>query len=316
MTPAGYRPGRAQRAARAGVAGSLLAAASAWSAWGVGAPASATDGFCAGGGVNVVVDFQQLGGGAVRGCDPGGAGESASSVFPAAGFPLTYVQRQPGFVCRVSGKPASDPCVNTPPPDAYWSLWWSDGESGQWAYATEGVASLSVGEGGFLAASWQQGDSRQPPSVDPVNPHASEPAPSPRPSPKPSPKPSPSGGGAGGGGGSAGGSGDSGDGPPVRDRGPASSTPSATSPSASATRTRRPKPTAQPKTQTTSPSPSPTRQAVPASPSSPTAEALDAVESPAGPSDDDGLPMGVVAAVVGALAAAGGGAAWWRRRAG
>ena len=53
-------------------------------------------------------------------CDAGGAGKTAAAQFAAAGFALTRVQRQPGFVCRVEGKPAEDPCVNTPPTDAYW----------------------------------------------------------------------------------------------------------------------------------------------------------------------------------------------------
>ena len=81
-------------------------------------------------GVTVVVDHHQLGGGVQQACDADGGGKAASTVFPDSGFPLTYVQRQPGFVCRVSGAPASDPCVNTPPASAYWSLWWSDGKSG------------------------------------------------------------------------------------------------------------------------------------------------------------------------------------------
>ena len=62
-------------------------------------PAAAA--LCSGSGVNVVVDFNGLGGGVQKGCDPGGAGRSGDKVFPAAGFGLTYAQREPGFVCRV-----------------------------------------------------------------------------------------------------------------------------------------------------------------------------------------------------------------------
>ena len=78
-------------------------------------------------GVTVVVDFHELGGGVQTGCVADGAGDTAAELFPAAGFSLSYVQRQPGFVCRVEGVPAEDPCVNTPPADAYWALYWSDG---------------------------------------------------------------------------------------------------------------------------------------------------------------------------------------------
>ena len=68
-------------------------------------------------GVTVVVDFNQLGGGVPAVCAPGGG--TASTLFTQARFPLTYAQRQPGFVCRVSGVPTSDPCQNTAPEEAY-----------------------------------------------------------------------------------------------------------------------------------------------------------------------------------------------------
>jgi hypothetical protein len=70
------------------------------------------------------------------------------------------VQRQPGFVCRVSGLPEQDPCVNTPPADAYWSLWWSDGTSDSWTYAATGVDGLEIPDGGSVALVWdgRQGD--------------------------------------------------------------------------------------------------------------------------------------------------------------
>ncbi|MDX6371065.1 MAG: hypothetical protein QOD98_53, partial [Nocardioidaceae bacterium] len=110
---------------------SLVAAVLATAAAGLGlvatssAPASAAA--CSGAtGVTVVVDHGSLGGGVEQVCNAGGGGEDAVSLFTGAGFALTYVQRQPGFVCRINGQPASDPCVNTPPSDAYWGLWWSD----------------------------------------------------------------------------------------------------------------------------------------------------------------------------------------------
>jgi len=130
-------------------------------------------------GVSVVVDFHQLGGGVQTFCDAAGAGKTAWVQFGDAGHGLTDVQRQPGFVCRVDGVPASDPCVNTPPADAYWSLWWSDGKSGTWQYSSTGAASLKVPAGGYVALSWQQGSAKAAPGVTPTAHQSSPPAPPP-----------------------------------------------------------------------------------------------------------------------------------------
>ncbi len=119
------------------------------------APAAASAASCAPGqGVRVVVEFNELGGDDVHACDRTGGGSTAARLLEESGLPLTYVQRQPGFVCRVSGVPEQDPCVNTPPDDAYWSLWWSDGSSDAWKYATTGVDSLQVPDGGTVALVW------------------------------------------------------------------------------------------------------------------------------------------------------------------
>ena len=150
-------------------------------------PANAAGALCSGAGVNVVVDFRELGGGSQLGCDSPGAARTAAQIFPAAGFPLDYVQRQPGFVCRVSGKPATDPCVNTPPSNAYWGLWWSDGESGTWTYSSLGVNSLKVPVGGSVGLSWIGGGGSVPPGVAP--PRAPEPEPTPTPTQQPSADP-------------------------------------------------------------------------------------------------------------------------------
>lgn len=139
-------------------------------------------------GVTVVVDPHELGGGVTQRCDPAGAGKSGASLFADNGIPLTYVQRVPGFVCRVSGVPADDPCVNTPPTAAYWGLFWSDGESGSWSYAVEGVGALTVPDGGYVAFSWQGSSTKTPPGVAPGT-HAS-PSPSTSPSASGQPRPS------------------------------------------------------------------------------------------------------------------------------
>ncbi len=139
--------------------GVVLPAAPAVSSYGASTePVPSARAACSGdSGVSVIVDFNEVGGGVTAACDPDGAGKVASQVFPDAGYPLTYTQEDPGFACRVSGKPADAPCVRTPPATAYWSLWWSDGESGQWVYSSSGVSSLDVPDGGYLAFAWHQG---------------------------------------------------------------------------------------------------------------------------------------------------------------
>ena len=155
---------------------------------GLGVPAAAQAASCSTShGVTVVVDFHQLGGGAQAACDTGGAGRSGAQQMGDMGYRLTYVQRQPGFVCRVNGAPvpADDPCVNTPPGNAYWSLWWSDGTSGTWSYSAEGIGALEVPDGGYVALSWQGGDAKAPPRVAPK----AHPVPSSSPTHRPSSQP-------------------------------------------------------------------------------------------------------------------------------
>ena len=117
----------------------LVAAVLLTAAAGLGVSAPALAASCSTAhGVTVVVDFHQLGGGVQSACDANGGGRTAATQLIDVGHQLTYVQSQPGFVCRVDGSPSSDPCVNTPPADAYWSLWWSDGKSGRWTYSSAG----------------------------------------------------------------------------------------------------------------------------------------------------------------------------------
>lgn len=282
-------------------------------------PAPASAALCSGSGVNVVVDFNGLGGGVQQGCDRDGAGQAASRVFPAAGFALTYAQRQPGFVCRVKGVPTSDtePCQNTAPADAYWGLYWSDGKSGTWTYSSAGVGGVSVPSGGFVAFSWQDGGAADPPGVAPVN---RQQAPSEKPSKAPTKAPAPApangpGNGPGGGssGGSSGVSGNAGAATPT-----AAPTRLAASPSARAGAASTGRPPAG-----SSPSASPSASASQSPTASPTAseevstgtasaEQVDSSFTPAEEHSD--LPTWVPIGVVGALTAAAGGLAFRRRR--
>lgn len=173
-TPARQAPHGVRRAGvvAAGVLAALLAVLML-----PGLPAASAASVCPdASGVVVVVDFRQLGGGIQQHCIAGSG--SAASLFGKAGFGLDYVQREPGFVCRVAGKPAADPCVNTPPADAYWGLFWSDGRSGTWSYATTGAQSLSIPSGGYVGFVWQGQAGQVKPGITP-EPRAGSPSPSP-----------------------------------------------------------------------------------------------------------------------------------------
>lgn len=139
------------------------------------APAAATSGYCTGAGVNVLVDFTGQGGGITRACAPQGAGGSAWNAFEQAGVSLTPVQRYPGAVCRVDGRPADASCVNMPPQNAYWGFFTSRG--GGWTYASVGPNSYRVADGDTIAFAWQSGTQRAP-AAAPATPHRA-PAPSP-----------------------------------------------------------------------------------------------------------------------------------------
>lgn len=216
----------------AAVAGVVVPPGAATTSVSTAAPACSGDT-----GVTVIVDFNELDGGLTAGCDRNGGGRVAADIFRAAGYELTFVQQDPGFTCRVSGKPADSSCVRTPPATAYWSLWWSDGESGRWSYATSGVNALEIPDGGFVAFAWHQGqENAGPPDASPT-----------RSSPEPTDDGDGGGGGNGGdgdggdnggGGSGGGGGGDGGDGGDNVGPGPSTGgTPPTSAPTASATPT-------------------------------------------------------------------------------
>jgi hypothetical protein len=194
---------RALRVLPAAVLGAVLGAGATVALPATPAHAAACE---PGTGVTVVVDFGPLGGGTQVGCDAGGAGSRASDATEGAGFSLDFVASQPGFVCKVHGKPASEPCQRTPPTNAYWGLFWSDGKGG-WTYSSLGASSLEVPAGGSVGWRWQNGGSRDNPSAAPNSGSTPEPAPEPKPEPKPDPKPDKGGDGGGSGGSGSGGGG-------------------------------------------------------------------------------------------------------------
>jgi len=244
-------------------------------------------------GVTVVVEYGALGSGTSTGCAAEGGGQTADRLLKETGHALTYVQRFPGFVCRIDGLPADDPCVNTPPADAYWGLWWSDGETGEWSYSSLGAGSLAIPAGGYLAMVWDGSTGTVRPQTDP--------APHPTPTPTPTKKPSPT--------------------PTATLTSRPSATPSASSspagpsePTAAPSKTKKPRPTPSPSETTSAPTSEP--------PADEQTEAAGVAEDPVDPSestqsseagDDGGLPVWVAPVVVVVLLGAAGGVAVVRR---
>ncbi|KRV48649.1 hypothetical protein AQ490_24250 [Wenjunlia vitaminophila] len=188
-------------------------------------PAEAVDtsrglpGFCPdSNGVTVVVDFRELGGTTIVRCAVGHQ-DTGLAALKAAGIQVTGTNRWgESFVCRLENKPGpdSEPCIDTPPADAYWSYWHA-ANGGSWTYSQFGATNRTPQDGGFEGWSFS------------LNHDAGE-APAPRVAPRrPTPQPGGSSGGDTGGstggtgtsttsgGGSGGGSG--GDAPPATDPG-------------------------------------------------------------------------------------------------
>ncbi len=97
-------------------------------------------------GITVVVDFQELGGGVNVRCAPGVANLETGRLEVTDGFDalkqagITYqtTVRFAGFLCKIAGKPADDPCIDTSPAGAYWSYWVAP-RGGQWCYSNLGA---------------------------------------------------------------------------------------------------------------------------------------------------------------------------------
>lgn len=157
---------------------------------GVGLLAAGTPGYCpTQRGVTVVVDFKQLGGGIVVRCAPGpiGSGFTGLDALTGAGFSPTGTQRWGlAFICRIAGKPAADQklpikgdrnyreaCVDTPPPEAFWSYWYAP-NGGRWTYSAGGPTNRDAIPGGFEGWSFSLNHSPSSaprPGVAPERPH-------------------------------------------------------------------------------------------------------------------------------------------------
>ncbi|MEU4805580.1 ABC transporter substrate-binding protein [Actinosynnema sp. NPDC023587] len=187
---------------------SLLSAVAAMAALGVAtaAPASALDptkgynGICTGDdaltGVTVVIDFQELDGNGgtpaptITRCSPNanpGTARTGVKALQDAGIAIAGTARWGlGFLCRLENRPAStetlpttsnptykEPCVNTPPAQAYWSYWHADGAGTTWTYSNYGALNRNVIPGGFEGWSFalnKTATTNPAPGVTPTNP--------------------------------------------------------------------------------------------------------------------------------------------------
>jgi hypothetical protein len=126
-------------------------------------------------------------------CVENGGGQAVAGIMASAGYDLDEVRTQPGFVCAINGKPdPASSCARTPPADAYWGLFWSNGSSGSWSYSSTGAHSLEVPDGGSVGWRWQNSNTRTAPGAPPTTgtpkPEPSKPTKPPKPT-KPGPEP-------------------------------------------------------------------------------------------------------------------------------
>jgi hypothetical protein len=130
-------------------------------------------------GVTVVVDFQELGGGVHVRCAP----QPVTNGFEAlrqAGIDFATTVRFPGFLCRIAGKPANDPCQTTSPASAYWSYWIAQ-RGAAWCYSNLGAGARTPPPGSVEGWSFSLGRTS---STSPA-PRAAVPAPLPGTAPTP-----------------------------------------------------------------------------------------------------------------------------------
>ncbi|NLU79260.1 hypothetical protein HCA58_12900 [Micromonospora sp. HNM0581] len=156
-------------------------------------PAAATGnaGYCPdAGGVTVVVDFKELGGGTVVRCAPGDQATGLAAL-KNAGFQIAGTLRWgEGFICRIEGKPSAsaERCIDTPPASAYWSYWHAP-NGGSWTYSDKGVLNRRPPPGSFEGWSFsvnRNADDAPRPGAAPARP-----APPPRTTPAAPPRTAP-----------------------------------------------------------------------------------------------------------------------------
>ncbi|WP_205669293.1 prenyltransferase/squalene oxidase repeat-containing protein [Amycolatopsis suaedae] len=122
-----------------------------------------TPGPCAGtSGVTVTVDFAAFGGTQETRCAAGSQANGVTALRNAGFTPEGTARWGLAFVCRIDSKPgpAQDPCVDTPPANAYWAYYHANQGATTWTYSSQG-ASTYVPPLGSIEA-WAFGNSATP----------------------------------------------------------------------------------------------------------------------------------------------------------
>lgn len=147
------------------------------------APAAQAASCEAGAGVTVVVDFASLGGGVGTRCAPGDPSSGVQALIDAGYRPERARLEAGYFLCRIDGKPASDPCGRAAGSSAYWSYWHAR-PGGSWSFSNTGAGTFDPAPGSVEG--WAYGAGK-PPSVAP--PAAAPPQPAAPPADQPPPAP-------------------------------------------------------------------------------------------------------------------------------
>ncbi|MFE2870883.1 flagellar hook-length control protein FliK [Embleya sp. NPDC059259] len=122
-------------------------------------------------GVTVIVDFQELGGATIVRCAPGDQATGLAAL-KNAGFETAGTARWgEAFICRIENEPgpATEPCLNTPPANAYWSYWHAP-NNGTWTYSSWGASNRKPPPGSFEGWSFAKdrtASTNPPPRVAP-----------------------------------------------------------------------------------------------------------------------------------------------------
>jgi hypothetical protein len=117
-------------------------------------------------GTIVAVDFSPWTDTVERGCAVQLSTEYAA--MHAAGFTTAGDGTDgPAFVCRIDDDPppSVQPCLTTPPADAYWSFWYADAGQDNWTYSEQGAMDFEPQPGSVTA--WIFGSTSTRPPVPP-----------------------------------------------------------------------------------------------------------------------------------------------------
>jgi hypothetical protein len=119
-------------------------------------------------GITVVVDLHELGDGTTFVRCAEGAPATGLEALRLAGIDHQTTVRFPGFICRIGGRPADDPCLDAAPADAYWSYWLA-ARGGSWCYADRGAGGRTPPPGTVEGWSFalDRGPDGAPPRIEP-----------------------------------------------------------------------------------------------------------------------------------------------------